>query len=164
MVVHRPAEPVLFPDLLPKPVVAKQRRRRRGKAKQITVELDPTEDPTHGGQQLSLCNGHYDTRWDLPIAGVLKFDDEPEKDLSTYVLRSGKALVTRGALGILHRVLEKLTEAFPLADTLVRLDGGFASPKILEYLENAGLDYVVAIARNSELARLAEPLMEQESC
>jgi len=142
-------------------VIEHQRRRRHGKAKRITIELDPTDDPTHGAQQLSLFNGHYDTWCYLPIAGFLKFDDEPEQHLFTYVLRSGKAPATLGALGILHRVLEKLTDAFPKAEILVRLDGGFASPKILAYLEDAGLDYVVAMARNSVLARLAEPLMKR---
>lgn len=142
-------------------VIENQRRRRHGKAKRITIELDPTDDPTHGGQQLSLFNGHYDTWCYLPVAGFLKFDDEPEQHLFTVVLRPGKAPATLGALGILHRVLEKLTEAFPRAEVLVRLDGGFASPEILEYLEDAGLDYVVAMARNSVLARFAEPLMKK---
>ncbi len=48
-------------------VVETHRRRRKGKAKLITIELDPTDDPTHGGQQLSLFNGHYDTWCYLPI-------------------------------------------------------------------------------------------------
>ena len=142
-------------------VIENQRQRRHGTAKRITIELDPTDDPTHGAQQLSLFNGHYDTWCYLPIAGFLKFDDEPEQHLFTYVLRSGKAPATLGALGILHRVVEKLTHAFPRAEILVRLDGGFASPEILEYLEDARLDYVVAMARNSVLARLAEPLMKK---
>ncbi|MGH9365420.1 MAG: IS1380 family transposase [Thermoanaerobaculia bacterium] len=142
-------------------VIEAQRRRRRGKAKRITIELDPTDDPTHGGQQLSLFNGHYDTWCYLPTAGFLKFDDEPEQHLFTCVLRSGNAPAKLGALGILRRVLEKLTNAFPRAEILVRLDGGFACPEILEYLEDAGLYYVVAMAGNSVLARLAEPLMKK---
>ena len=142
-------------------VVETQRRRRRGKAKRITIELDPTDDPTHGGQQLSLFNGHYDTWCYLPMAGFLKFDDEAEQQLFTYVLRSGKAPAKLGALGILHRLLEKLTDAFPKTEILVRLDGGFASPEILEYLDDARLDYVVAMAENSVLARFAEPLMKK---
>jgi len=142
-------------------VIDTQRRRRRGKAARITIELDPTDDPTHGGQQLSLFNGHYDTWCYLPIAGFLKFTDEPEQHLFTYVLRSGKAPAKLGALGILHRLLGKLTEAFPNAEILVRLDGGFVSPEIFEYLEDAGLFYVIAMAENSVLARFAEPLMKK---
>jgi len=142
-------------------VVETQRRRRRGKARRITIELDPTDDPTHGGQQLSLFNGHYDTWCYLPIAGFLKFDDEPEQHLFTYVLRSGKAPAKLGALSILHRLLGKLIDAFPKAEILVRLDGGFASPEIFEYLEDARLSYVIAMAENPVLARFAEPRMKK---
>ena len=35
-------------------VIERQRRRLRGKARRITIELDPTDDPTHGAQQLQL--------------------------------------------------------------------------------------------------------------
>lgn len=142
-------------------VIETQRRRRKGKATWITVELDPTDDPTHGGQQLSFFNGHYDTWCYLPLAGFLKFDDEPEQHLFTCVLRPGNAPAKLGALGILRRVLEKIIDAFPKSEILVRLDGGFASPEILEFLEDAGLYYVVAMAENSVLTRLAEPRMQQ---
>ena len=147
--------------ILAETVIETQRRRRKGRAKLITIELDPTDDPTHGGQQLSLFNAHYDTWCYLPIAGFLKFNDEPEQHLFTFVLRPGNAPAKLGALGILRRVLDKLIDAFPKADLLVRLDGGFASPEVLEFLEDAGLHYVVAMARNSVLARFAEPLMKK---
>jgi hypothetical protein len=145
--------------VLSEAVVEAQRQRRKGKAKLITIELDPTDDPTHGEQQLSLFNGHYDTWCYLPIAGFLKFDDEPEQHLFTYVLRPGNAPAKLGALGILRRILEKLIDAFPRADILVRLDGGFASPEVLDFLENARLHYVVAVAGNAVLARHADNLM-----
>jgi len=130
---------------LAKTVIEQHRRRLGGKAKLIAIELDPTDDPTHGGQQLSFFNGHYDTWCYLPVAGFLKFNDEPEQHLFTYVLRPGNAPATLGAIGILKRLLERLVEAFPNARILVRLDGGFASPQILEFLEAAEVDYVIAM-------------------
>ncbi len=35
-------------------VVERHRKRLRGRARRITIDLDPTEDPTHGEQQLSF--------------------------------------------------------------------------------------------------------------
>lgn len=140
-------------------VVERQRRRLRGKAKRITIELDPTDDPTHGAQQLTLFNGHYDTWCYLPMAGFVQFDDEPEQYLFTYVLRSGKATAKLGAIGILARMFERLRKAFPKARLFVRLDGGFACPEILEFLEAERVDYAIAIAGNAVLNRLAEPWM-----
>ena len=35
-------------------------RTRRQTPAHIIIDLDPTDDPTHGQQQLSLFHGHYD--------------------------------------------------------------------------------------------------------
>ena len=37
-------------------VIARHQRRLRGRARQITIDLDPTDDPTHGAQQLTFFN------------------------------------------------------------------------------------------------------------
>ena len=92
-------------------VIARHRKRLRGRVKRITVELDPTDDPTHGAQQLSFFNGHYDTWCYLPTAGFIQFDDESEQYLFAYVLRPGNANAKLGAIGILRRVLKRLRRA-----------------------------------------------------
>ncbi len=142
-------------------VVARHRKRLRGRVKRITVELDPTDDPTHGGQQLTFFNGHYDTWCYLPVAGFIQFDDEPEQYLFCYVLRPGNANAKLGAQGILRRILARLRRAFPKAKLQVRLDGGFAGPEMFDFLEEEGVKYVVAMASNSVLKALAEPMMKQ---
>src|SRR3972149_5375035 len=51
---------------------------------------------------------------------------------------------------------------FPRARFLVRLDGGFATPALLEFLDaEPTLDYVVAMAGNAVLKRIAEPAMAE---
>lgn len=142
-------------------VIARHRRRLRGRVKRITVELDPTDDPTHGAQQLSFFNGHYDTWCYLPTAGFIQFDEEPEQYLFAYVLRPGNANAKLGAIGIVRRVLERLRRAFPKATLRVRLDGGFAGPEMFEFLEAERVEYVVAMAENKVLKRFAEPLMKK---
>jgi hypothetical protein len=141
--------------------VIKRQRRAHRKTKRITVELDPTDDPTHGAQQLALFNGHYDTWCYLPVAGFIRFDEEPEQYLFTYVLRSGKAPAKLGAIGILKRVFMRLRAAFPKAKLRVRLDGGFAYPEMFDFLEAERVEYVIAMAGNSVLDRLAEPWMQR---
>lgn len=142
-------------------VIARHRKRLRGRAKRITVELDPTDDPTHGAQQLSFFNAHYDTWCYLPTAGFIQFDNEPEQYLFAYVLRPGNANAKLGAIGMLRRVLERLRRAFPKAKLRVRLDGGFAGPKMFEFLEAERVEYVVAMAENKVLKGFAEPLMKK---
>jgi len=139
-------------------VMGRHRDRLRGKARRITIDLDPTDDPTHGAQQLSFFNGHYDTWCYLPIVGFLTFNNEREQYLFASLLRSGKAHGSLGAIGILRRVLPRLEEAFPGARFLVRLDGGFATPEVLDFLDHqAGLEYIVNMASNVVLnGRAAE--------
>ena len=113
-------------------VIEHHAKRLKGKARLITIDLDPTDDPTHGAQQLTFFNGHYDSYCYLPMVGTLQFNDETEKYLFTVVLRPGNAPASRGTIGILMRLLTRLRDAFPNTRFRVRLDGGFATPQILD--------------------------------
>ena len=146
-------------EALAESVIERHRRRLGRRCKHLTIDLDPTDDPTHGAQQLTFFNGHYDTWCYLPVAGFVTFNHEPEQYLLSYALRSGNAPATRGAIGILRRLLERLRHAFPRARVLVRLDGGFAASEIFDFLEAQGCDYVVAMAKNQRLAPRAARLM-----
>ncbi len=141
-------------------VIERQLKRLgRRKVKLITIDMDPTEDPTHGSQQLSMFNGHYDKWCYLPMLGFLTFNDEAEQYLFTAVLRSGLAAASVGAKGILRRVFPLLRASFPKAKIRVRLDGGFAGPELLSFLEQEKVQYVIGIGRNSVLTERMEPLM-----
>ena len=62
---------------------------------------------------------------------------------------------------LLCRLLPLLRAAFPRARFLVRLDGGFATPEIFDFLDaEPRLDYVVAMAKNAVLQRHAESAMQ----
>src|SRR6266849_6172355 len=47
-------------------VIERQQKRLRGKVRCVTIDLDPTDDPTHGQQQFTFFNAHYDTYCYLP--------------------------------------------------------------------------------------------------
>jgi hypothetical protein len=94
------------------------------------------------------------------LLAFLTFDDEVEQYLAAAVLRPGNVPATQGAMGVLRRLLALLRRAFPWARFLVRLDGGFATPEIFDVLDTEpGLDYVVAMAKNSVLQHHAAPAM-----
>jgi hypothetical protein len=141
-------------------VIERHQRRLRGRARRITIDLDPTDDPTHGAQQLTFFNGHYDCWCYLPLLAFLTFDDESEQYLCAAMLRPGHAPATAGAVGLLRRLIDLLRVAFPKARFLVRLDGGYAAPEVLDVLDaEPRLDYVVAMADNAVLTRHAESAM-----
>ena len=138
-------------------VIERHQQRLAGRAQRITIDLDPTDDATHGAQQLTFFNGHYDSWCYLPLLAFLTFDQEREQYLYTAVLRPGNVTASRGTVGVLCRLLPLLRQAFPQARFLVRLDGGFATPEIFDFLDaEPRLDYVVAMAKNAVLRRHAE--------
>ena len=142
-------------------VIERHRRRLHGRAHRVTIDLDPTDDPTHGAQQLSFFNGHYGNWCYLPQLAFLSFDREAEQYLCAAVLRPGNAVAADGTVGLLCRLLPLLRSAFPRARFLVRLDGGFATPEVFDFLDaEPRLNYVVAMAKNAVLQRHAEPAME----
>ena len=141
-------------------VIERHRRRLNGRARRITIDLDPTDDRTHGAQQLTFFNSHYDSWCYLPLLAFVRFDREVEQYLCAAVLRPGKAVAADGTLGVLSRLLPLLRCAFPRARVLVRLDGGFATPEIFDFLDaEPRLDYVVAMAKNAVLLRHAASAM-----
>ena len=139
--------------------VIQRHRRRKRKVKRITIDLDPTHDATHGGQQLSFFNWHYDSWCYLPLAGFLSFDNEPDQYLFCCVLRAGNAVAKTGCLSILKRLLPRLRKAFRKAKIRIRLDAGFTGPELYDFFEAERLEYVVCMGKNPVLQRFAEPLM-----
>jgi hypothetical protein len=140
-------------------VIEHHRARLQGHARRITIDLDPTDDPTHGQQEFTFFNGHYDTWCYLPLVATLTFNAEPRQYLVATVLRPGNSPAKRGALGLLTRLCRRLRAAFPGATLRVRLDGGFASPEILDGLDAEGVEYVVAMAGNVRLVKRSRRLM-----
>ena len=140
--------------------VLRRQRQRRKTARLITIDLDPTCDPTHGSQQLSLFNSFYDTACYLPLIGCVTFDNEPEQYLVAALLRPGNAPAKQGMLGLLKRLLPLLRREFPRARLRIRLDAGFQGGELLSYLQAERVQVVLCLASNKVLKRHAEPLAE----
>jgi len=145
-----------FGSALGDTVIDHHRRRLGGKCRRITIDLDPTDNPTHGAQQLTFFNGHYDSWCYLPLVAFLTFGKESDQYLISTLLRPGNAPAKNGSIALLSRLLPKLRSAFPGARFLVRLDGGFAAPDIFDFLDQyEDVVYVVGMASNSRLLRKA---------
>jgi Transposase DDE domain group 1 len=158
----RPRELYRLGEALADRVIERHAQRLRGRARLVTIDFDPTDDPTHGAQQLSFFNGHYDSWCYLPVMGFVSFNDEAEQYLCAAVLRPGNVTAAVGARGILRRLINMISYSFPGARIRVRLDGGFAHPDLLDFLEGENnLEYVIAMAKNAVLKRKAKPAMRQ---
>jgi hypothetical protein len=57
-------------------VMRRHERRLRRRANRMTIDLDPTDDPTHGAQRLSFFNGHYDNSEPQPNLADVELECE----------------------------------------------------------------------------------------
>ena len=104
----RPRELYRLVEALADSVIERHAQRLGGHARLVTIDLDPTDDPTHGAQQLSFFNGHYDSWCYLPVMGFVSFNDEAEQYLCAAVLRPGNVTAAVGARGILRRLINMI--------------------------------------------------------
>jgi hypothetical protein len=129
-----------------------------GPRKTIILDMDATDDPTHGKQQLSFFHGYYEEHMYHPL---LVFDGQDGFPLAA-VLRPGNTHASKGALAVLKRLIKKLRRAYPKALILVRADAGFAVPAIYRYLEKQpDLRYVIGFITNNRLLAKTAALLEK---
>jgi hypothetical protein len=134
--------------------------RRFPKATRVTLDLDGTEDKTHGQQTFSFFNGFYDSTCFLPLVAFLSVPGDPEQLLFHARLRPGVGASSRGVIPVIRRAVEQLRQEMPRTRILVRLDGGFASPGLLRVLEELGVDYVLGLPGNRVLLRRSKRLLK----
>jgi hypothetical protein len=124
----------------------------------IVLDMDATDDPTHGKQQLSFFHGYYEEHMYHPL---LVFDGRTGFPLAG-VLRPGNTHSSHGALAVLKWLLKKLKKAYPEALILFRADAGFAIPALYRYLEGQHeLRYVIGFITNNRLLAKTALLLEK---
>jgi len=101
-------------------------RERSGVPEQILLDLDGTDDPTHGEQEGSSYHGYYRQHMYHPL---LIFDGHTNH-LITAVLRPGTVHASHGVLTILHRLVAALRRRWPAVRIALRADSGFAVPAL----------------------------------
>lgn len=123
----------------------------------IVLDMDSTDDPTHGAQQLSFFHGYYEQHMYHPL---LIFDGMDGFPLAA-VLRPGNVHASKAAVSILKRLVKKLKKAYPRTEILFRADAGFAAPDIYRFLEKRRIFYVIGMITNSRLRTKVEWLTVQ---
>jgi hypothetical protein len=136
-------------------VLGRHKRRLGRKVQKVILDFDPTDDRTHGQQEFTFFHGYYDSYCYLPLVGTIQFNKEKKQHLLCSVLRPGNACAHEGFVSIVGRIIEQVRATFPNARIIVRLDGGFGAPKVLDFLEDAGVEFVVGLGNTKPLKRKA---------
>lgn len=116
-------------------------------AGEVILDVDSTDDPTHGAQQLSFFNGHYDEHMYHPL---LVFEGSSGLLLGSRLRAGNEGGATR-LLPLLRSIVGRLRVGRPGRRLALRADGGFCNPEVLAYAEQAQLRYAIGLPTNSVL-------------
>jgi hypothetical protein len=120
----------------------------------IVLDLDPSEDPTHGQQALTFSHHHSQSHGALPLCMF----EGPSHALVTACLRPGKRPPGAENARVLVRLLAHLRRHWPFTHLLVRGDSHFGTPEVLEVIAHRRrTDFVFGLAGHPVLLRQAAP-------
>lgn len=123
---------------------------------ELVLDIDASDVPLHGTQELSQFHAYYDHHCYLPLyvfAGSAM--------LACY-LRPSKIDGAKHAAAVIKLLITRLRQAWPHTRYIVRADSGFCRRRLLHWCERAGVGYVIGLARNARLhatVELAEAAM-----
>ena len=118
---------------------------------EIVLDFDATDDPVHGQQEGRFFHGFYDHYCFLPLYVFCG-----DQLLAAY-LRTSKIDAAKHSRGILKLLVRRFRQVWPNVRIIVRADSGFARWKMLRWCDKHRVFYIVGLARNKVLQRLAEP-------
>jgi len=116
---------------------------------QVIIDIDATDDPTYGNQQLSMFNGYYSCF----MYNELFFHDGDTGQIIAPILRPGNSHSNKWYVAILKRILKKIRTAYPDIKIVVRADSGFSCPAFYQLADGFSLQFAIGQATNETLKR-----------
>jgi len=132
-------------------------RAHDGVPTRILLDLDSTDDPTHGRQEGTAYHGYYAQHMYHPL---LVFDGDTHH-LITALLRPGTVHASRGAIGVLRVLMRAIRARWPDLPIELRADSGYGVPRMYQFCERHRSTYTIGLATNARLAVIAAPLLQQ---
>jgi hypothetical protein len=122
--------------------------------KEIVLDFDATDDAVHGQQEHRFFHGYYDHYCFLPL--YVFCDDH----LLAAYLRPSNIDPAKHARAILKLLVQRIRRDWPRTRIIFRADSGFCRWKLLRWCERHDVGYVVGLARNKVLERMAAGYMD----
>jgi len=126
--------------------------------KRIVLDLDATDDPSHGNQLGRFFHGYYKNYCYLPL---YIFCGE---HLLWAQLRPADIDASAGSVRALSKIVERIRQSWPKGTILIRGDSGFCRENLMGWCESQGIDYVFGLARNDRLVNeIADELAQAKT-
>jgi hypothetical protein len=125
----------------------------------IILDIDDTDDLTHGHQQLALFNAYHGDYCYMPI----HIYEGRSGKLITTVLRPGKRPSGKQIVSIVKRVVRTIRQAWPEVGILLRADAYYSCPAVYDFCEGNDVKYVLGFKPLSPLVREVKPFIKEAS-
>jgi hypothetical protein len=122
---------------------------------EIILDMDATNDPTHGDQENKFFNGFYDGYCFLPL--YVFCGDQ----LLVSYLRPSSVGCAKHARPICKLLVNKIRSRWPVTRIILRGDSGFCNHKLLRWCDKNDVGYVIGLQKNPVLLRRLQPDIDQ---
>ena len=122
---------------------------------ELVLDFDATDDVVHGNQQGRFFHGYYDHYCFLPLYVTCG------QQLLVAYLRPANIDAAKHSRAILKLLVTRFRQAWPDVKIIFRADSGFCRWRMLRWCDRRGVDYIIGLAKNAVLKRLARRSMVQ---
>lgn len=127
----------------------------REEPKELILDFDATNDPIHGHQEGRFFHGYYDEYCFLPLYVFCG------SQLLCAYLRPSDIGAAHHAWAILSLLVKRFRQVWPKVRIIFRGDSGFCRWRMMRWCDKHQVDYIIGLARNPVLEKLASPLMQE---
>ncbi len=113
--------------------------------KEIVLDIDASDVPLHGNQELGEFHAYYDHQCYLPLYVFCG-----QAMLACYLRRS-KIDGAKHAAAVIKLIVKGLRQHWPATRIIVRGDSGFCRQNLIRWCERSNVGYVLGLARNARL-------------
>jgi hypothetical protein len=117
---------------------------------ELILDFDPTDDPVHGNQQKRFFHGYYDHYCFLPLYVFCG------PQLLVAYLRPADIEPAMHSRAIVKLLVKRIRQQWPNVKIIFRGDSGFCRWRLMRWCDKHDVGYIIGLARNAVLTRLAE--------
>ena len=125
--------------------------------KGIIIDIDDTDDPTHGNQQLSLFNAYHNTYCYMP----LHIYEGKSGKLITTILRPGKRPSGKEIVMILKRIVKEIRTRWPRVGIIFRGDSYYSCPEVFDFCKKHSIKYILGLIGRKPMLKKVQNLVDK---
>lgn len=112
---------------------------------ELILDVDASDLPLHGEQELKQFHGYYDHHCYLPLYVFCG------QSMLACLLRPSRIDGAKHAAAVLRLLVNRLRQAWPGVRILIRGDSGFCRQRLIRWCERSDVQYIIGLARNKRL-------------